>query len=257
MNPHGRTFLITGGSSGLGAACARRLAGAGANVVLADVNEALGNALAKELVDKARFIRTDVTDAASTQTAVDAALSAFGSISGAINCAGIVLAMRVLGKEGPHDLAAFARVLNVNVVGTFNVVRLAAAAMSRNEPDEDEEGERGVIINTASCAAFEGQIGQAAYGASKAAVAGMTLPLARELARFGIRVMTIAPGTFDTPMMAALPPAARESLAAQVPFPPRLGRPEEYAMLAEQIIMNPMLNGEVIRLDGAMRMGAK
>jgi NAD(P)-dependent dehydrogenase (short-subunit alcohol dehydrogenase family) len=255
MNPHGRAFLITGGSSGLGAACARRLTGAGANVVLSDLNETLGNALAKELGAKARFIRTDVTEAASTQAAVDLATSTFGSLAGAINCAGIVLAMRVLGKEGPHDLAAFARVLNVNVVGTFNVVRLAAAAISGNEPDA--EGERGVIINTASCAAFEGQIGQAAYSASKAAVAGMTLPLARELARFGIRVMTIAPGTFDTPMMAALPPAARESLAAQVPFPPRLGRPEEYAMLAEQIIMNPMLNGEVIRLDGAMRMGAK
>lgn len=255
MNPHGRTFLISGGSSGLGAACARRLVGAGANVVLADLNETLGDALAKELADKARFARTDVTDAASTQAAVDVATSTFGSLSGAINCAGIVLAMRVLGKEGPHDLAAFSRVINVNLVGTFNVVRLAAAAMSRNEPDA--EGERGVIINTASCAAFEGQIGQAAYSASKAAVAGMTLPLARELARFGIRVMTIAPGTFDTPMMAALPPVARESLAQQVPFPPRLGRPEEYALLAEQIIMNPMLNGEVIRLDGAMRMGAK
>lgn len=255
MNPSGRTFLISGGSSGLGAACARRLVGAGANVVLADLNESLGADLAKELGSQARFARTDVTDPASTQAAVDLATSAFGSLSGAINCAGIALAMRVLGKEGPHDLAAFARVLNINVVGTFNVVRLAAAAMSANQPDE--EGERGVIINTASCAAFEGQIGQAAYSASKAAVAGMTLPLARELARFGIRVMTIAPGTFDTPMLAALPQPARESLAQQVPFPPRLGRPEEYALLAEQIIINPMLNGEVIRLDGAMRMGAK
>jgi NAD(P)-dependent dehydrogenase (short-subunit alcohol dehydrogenase family) len=191
-----------------------------------------------------------VTDAASPQEAVDLAVSAFGGLHGAINCAGIALGMRVLGKEGPHDLATFTRVVNINLIGTFNVIRLAAAAMAKNTPDE--EGERGVIINTASCAAFEGQIGQAAYSASKAAVAGMTLPIARELARLGIRVMTIAPGTFDTPMM-----AARESLSSQVPFPPRLGRPEEYALLAEQIIVNPMLNGEVIRLDGAMRMGAK
>jgi NAD(P)-dependent dehydrogenase (short-subunit alcohol dehydrogenase family) len=224
-------------------------------VVLADVNEPLGAVLAKELGAAARFARTDVTDAASAQAAIDLAVSAFGGLNGVINCAGIAWGMRVLGKEGPHDLAAFARVLNINVVGTFNVLRLAAAAMSQAQPDED--GERGVIINTSSCAAFEGQIGQAAYSASKAAVAGMTLPLARELARFGIRVMAIAPGTFDTPMVAALPQAARESLAQQVPFPPRLGRPEEFALLAEQIILNPMLNGEVIRLDGAMRMGAK
>jgi NAD(P)-dependent dehydrogenase (short-subunit alcohol dehydrogenase family) len=228
---------------------------AGANAILADLNEPLGTAMAKELGAAARFARTDVTDAASVQSAIDLAMSAFGGLSGAINCAGIALAMRVLGKEGPHDLAAFARVLNINVVGTFNVIRLAAVPMSAAHPDE--EGERGVIINTASCAAFEGQIGQAAYSASKAAVAGMTLPLARELARFGIRVVTIAPGTFDTPMMAGLPQAARDSLGQQVPFPPRLGRPQEYALLAEQIILNPMLNGEVIRLDGAMRMGPK
>ncbi len=255
MQPRGRTFLITGGASGLGAACARRLVGAGANVVLADVNQSLGAAMQKELGAAARFAKTDVTDAASVQAAVDLAVSAFKGLSGVINCAGIAFGMRVLGKEGPHDLAAFARVLNINVVGTFNVIRLAAVVMSQAPPDEGAE--RGVIINTASCAAFEGQIGQAAYSASKAAVAGMTLPVARELARFGIRVMTIAPGTFDTPMMASLPQAARESLAQQVPFPPRLGRPDEYALLAEQIILNPMLNGEVIRLDGAMRMGAK
>lgn len=255
MHPSGRTFLITGGGSGLGAACARRLVGAGANVVLADLNEAAGTELAQALGSPARFARTDVTDPASTQAAIDLACSVFGSLSGAINCAGVAWGMRVLGKEGPHDLAAFARVLNINVTGTFNVVRLAAAAMANNPPDG--EGERGVIINTASCAAFDGQIGQAAYSASKAAVAGMTLPLARELARFGIRVMTIAPGTFDTPMMAGMPQATRESLAQQAPFPPRLGRPEEYALLAEQIIINTMLNGEVIRLDGAMRMGAK
>jgi NAD(P)-dependent dehydrogenase (short-subunit alcohol dehydrogenase family) len=255
MHPAGKTFLITGGASGLGAACARRLVAADANVVLADLNEALGSVFAKELGNAARFARTDVTDPASTQAAVDLAVSEFGGLHGAINCAGIALGMRVLGKEGPHDLATFSRVVNINLVGTFNVIRLAAAAMANNQGDE--EGERGVIINTASCAAFEGQIGQAAYSASKAAVAGMTLPIARELARLGIRVMTIAPGTFDTPMMAGLPQAARESLAQQVPFPPRLGRPEEYALLAEQIIVNPMLNGEVIRLDGAMRMGAK
>jgi NAD(P)-dependent dehydrogenase (short-subunit alcohol dehydrogenase family) len=247
--------LITGGASGLGAACARRLVDAGANVVLADLNESQGAALAKELGAAARFAKTDVTDPASAQGAIDLAVSAFHGLSGAINCAGIAFGMRVLGKDGPHDLAAFSRVLNINVVGTFNVIRLAAAVMSQAQPND--EGERGVIINTASCAAFEGQIGQAAYSASKAAVAGMTLPIARELARFGIRVMAIAPGTFDTPMMAGLPQAARESLSAQVPFPPRLGRPEEFALLAEQIILNPMLNGEVIRLDGAMRMGAK
>lgn len=255
MNPSGKTFLISGGASGLGAACARRLVAAGANVVLADLNEDLGTTFASELGSAARFARTDVTDAASMQAVVDLAVSAFGGLHGAINCAGIALGLRVLGKEGPHDLATFSRVVNINLIGTFNCLRLAAAAMAKNEPDE--EGERGVIINTASCAAFDGQIGQAAYSASKAAVAGMTLPIARELARFGIRVMTIAPGTFDTPMVAGLPQAARESLAQQVPFPPRLGRPEEYAMLAEQIVLNPMLNGAVIRLDGAMRMGAK
>jgi NAD(P)-dependent dehydrogenase (short-subunit alcohol dehydrogenase family) len=255
VQPHGRTFLITGGGSGLGAACAKRLVAAGANVVLADLNEASSTALVKELGAHARFARTDVTDPSTTQAAVDLALSAFGDLHGVIHCAGVALAMRVLGKEGPHDLAAFTRVVNINLIGTFNVVRLAAAMMANNRPDE--EGERGVIICTASCAAFEGQIGQAAYSASKAAVAGMTLPLARELARFGIRVMTIAPGTFDTPMLAGLPQAARDSLAQQVPFPSRLGRPEEYALLAEHIILNPMLNGEVIRLDGALRMGPK
>ena len=255
MQIAGRAFLITGGSSGLGAACARRLVERGGQVLIADTNEALGRQLVDELGSAATLAHTDVTDEASVQAAVQQAVDRFGSLWGAINCAGVALAMRVLGKEGPHDLNAFRRVLEINVVGTFNVVRLAAAAMAHNEPATD--GERGVIVNTASCAAFEGQIGQAAYSASKAAVAGMTLPLARELARLGIRVMTIAPGTFDTPMLAGLPQPARESLAEQVPFPPRLGRPEEYAALAEHILENNMLNGEVIRLDGALRMGPK
>jgi len=250
-----RAFLITGGGSGLGAACCRRFVETGAQVVVADVNEAAGRKTAEELGDAARFCRTDVTDEASVSAAVDAALREFGSLSGAINCAGVAYGGRVLGKEGPHDLNGFRKTVEVNLVGTFNVVRLAAQAMSLAPPDD--EGERGVIVNTASCAAFDGQIGQAAYAASKAGVAGMTLPIARELARFGIRVVTIAPGIFDTPMMAGLPADSQESLAKQVPFPPRLGRPEEFAALAQHIVENRMLNGEVIRLDGALRMGPK
>lgn len=255
MQVSGHTFLVTGGASGLGAACVRRLVELGGKAVIADMNEAAGRALADELGTNVCFARTDVSDAASVQAAVQMATASFGQLSGAINCAGVALAERVLGKEGPHDLATFERVLRVNVSGTFNVIRLAAAAMAANEPDAG--GERGVIINTASCAAFDGQIGQAAYSASKAAVVGMTLPIARELARIGVRVMTIAPGTFDTPMLAGLPQPARDSLAAQVPFPSRLGRPDEYAALAMHIIENSMLNGEVIRLDGALRMGPK
>jgi NAD(P)-dependent dehydrogenase (short-subunit alcohol dehydrogenase family) len=250
-----RTFLVTGGSSGLGAACARRIVAAGGQVTIADLNEQAGRALADELGEAAIFAPTDVTSETSVQQAIEQTLARFTRLSGLINCAGVALAMKVLGKEGPHVLAAFERVLRINVLGTFNCIRLAAMAMSQNSPDG--EGERGVIINTASCAAFEGQIGQAAYSASKAAVAGMTLPVARELARIGIRVMTIAPGTFDTPMLAGLPQAARDSLAEQVPFPSRLGRPEEFAALAEHIIENLMLNGEVIRLDGALRMGPR
>lgn len=250
-----RAFFVSGGSSGLGAACARRIVAAEGRVVLADLNESAGKSLADELGGAAVFVRTDVTDQASVQQAIEVGMQRFGHLSGAILCAGVALAQRVLGKEGPHPLDTFERVLRINVTGTFNCIRLAAAAMADNPPEAD--GERGVIINTASCAAFEGQIGQAAYSASKAAVAGMTLPIARELARVGIRVMTIAPGTFDTPMLAGLPEAARESLAQQVPFPSRLGRPEEYAALAQHIIENPMLNGEVIRLDGALRMGPK
>jgi NAD(P)-dependent dehydrogenase (short-subunit alcohol dehydrogenase family) len=249
------TFLVSGGSSGLGAACARMLAGAGGNVVLADLNRQAGESLAGELGTRARFVAADVTDEASIQAAVNTAVSTFGSLQGAVNCAGIGLAERVLGKTGPHPLTSFTRVIQVNLVGTFNVIRLAAAAISQGSTGPG--GERGVIVNTASVAAFEGQIGQAAYSASKGGIVGLTLPVARELARFGIRVMTIAPGTFDTPLLAGLPEPARQSLAQQVPFPPRLGRPEEFAALVRHIIENEMLNGAVIRLDGALRMGPK
>jgi len=247
MEIQGRTFLVTGGGSGLGAATAEKLAGAGANVVVADLESG-------EVGDDFRFVETDVTDEESVQAAVDAALE-FGELHGAINCAGVASAEKVLGKEGPHDLNSFAKAVQVNLVGTFNVIRLAAAAMQENEPSE--EGERGVIVNTASVAAYDGQIGQAAYAASKGGVVSMTLPVARELADSGIRVAAIAPGIFETPMMAALPEKARESLSEQTPFPPRLGRPEEYAALVQHIIENAMLNGEVIRLDGAIRMTPK
>lgn len=249
------TFLITGGSSGLGAACARHFVSLGANVVLADVNSQAGAALAAELGSQARFAETDVTDEASVQAALQLAQDTFGGLHGAINCAGILHASRVVGREGPYDLAAFTRVIQVNLIGTFNVIRLAGEVLSKSTPNE--EGERGVIINTASVAAFDGQIGQASYSASKAGVAGMMLPIAREFAKFGVRVVAIAPGVFETPMMAAMSPAARESLEAQVPFPPRLGRPSEYAALAQHIVENSMLNGATLRLDGALRMGSK
>jgi NAD(P)-dependent dehydrogenase (short-subunit alcohol dehydrogenase family) len=250
-----RCFLVTGGGSGLGAACARTLASKGAKVVLADVAEAAGQSLAAELGSAARFLRTDVTDEASVQAAVDTALTEFGQLNGAVNCAGVPLAQLVMGRSGPHPLDAFARVIQVNLIGTFNVIRLAAPAMARNDPGTN--GERGVIINTASVAAFDGQVGQAAYSASKGGVVGMTLPIARELARFGIRVMTIAPGIFETPLLGSLGEEVRKSLAAQVPFPSRLGRPDEYAALAAHIIENEMLNGETIRLDGALRMAPR
>lgn len=248
-------FLVTGGSSGLGAACVRALAEGGGRVVIADLNRVGGEKLAAELGARARFVPTDVTDEASVQQAIGAAREAFGGLHGAINCAGIAIAEKVLGKAGPHPLAAFAKVINVNLVGTFNVIRLAAAVMSQGPPTP--AGERGVIVNTASVAAFDGQIGQAAYSASKGGVVAMTLPIARELARYGIRVMTIAPGIFDTPLLAGLPEPARQSLGQQVPFPPRLGRPDEFAALVRHIVENEMLNGEVIRLDGALRMAAK
>ncbi len=255
MHLPGNTFLITGGSSGLGAGCARHLAAGGANVVIADLNAEAGEKLAAELGAAARFALADVTDELAVSRAIERAKQTFGALHGAIHCAGILGAGRVVGKEGPHDLALFEKVVRVNLVGTFNVVRLAAAAMAGNEPNA--EGERGVIITTASVAAFDGQIGQAAYSASKGGVASMTLPIARELARFGIRIVSIAPGAFETPMVSHLPDAMQQSLASQVPFPPRLGRPSEYAQLARQIIENPMLNGTIIRLDGAMRMGPK
>lgn len=249
------TFLITGGGSGLGAATARLFVSHGANVVLADVNAQQGEALAAELGARARFCKTDVTSEADVQAAVAAATGAFGALHGAVNCAGVGVPEKVLGKNGPHNLASFTKVIQINLIGTFNVIRLAAAAMAEGKPNG--AGERGVIVNTSSVASQDGQIGQAAYSASKAGINGMTLPIAREFARYGIRVVTIAPGLFDTPMMAGLPDAARESLAQQVPFPSRLGRPDEYAALARHIVENEMLNGEVIRLDGAIRMAPK
>jgi NAD(P)-dependent dehydrogenase (short-subunit alcohol dehydrogenase family) len=248
METRGRTFLVTGGGSGLGAATARTLAGQGANVVVADLR-------GEGAVPNARFVETDVSDEGSVKRAIDIALENFGAMHGAINCAGIASAEKVLGREGPHSLRSFSKVVEVNLVGTFNVVRLAAEAMARNEPTEG--GERGVIVNTASVAAFDGQIGQVAYAASKGGVAAMTLPVARELARHGIRVVAIAPGIFDTPMLAGLPEAARESLGKQMPFPSRLGRPEEFAALVHHIIENEMLNGEVIRLDAAIRLAPR
>ena len=255
MQLENKGVLVTGGASGLGAACVRLLSGSGARVVIADLNEEAGTALATELGDAVLFVKTNVVEEESTQAAVKAAVDTFGGLHVAINCAGIGIAERVVGKTGPHNLAFFSKVIQVNLIGTFNTIRLAAAAMSTNEADEG--GERGVIINTASVAAFDGQIGQAAYSASKGGVVGMTLPIARELARYGIRVMTIAPGLFDTPLLGNLPGAARISLGQQVPFPSRLGRPDEYAALARHIIENQMLNGEVIRLDGAIRMAPK
>jgi NAD(P)-dependent dehydrogenase (short-subunit alcohol dehydrogenase family) len=255
MKVQDSTFLVSGGSSGLGAACVHLLANEGARVVIADVNRQAGETLAKEWGDRVRYVHTDVTDETSVQNAVTQTVNFFGGLQGAILCAGIGLAEKVLGKAGPHPLASFAKVININLLGTFNVMRLAAAAMAAGNPNA--AAERGVIVTTASVAAFDGQIGQVAYAASKGGVVAMTLPVARELARFGIRVMTIAPGIFDTPLLAGLPEPARISLGQQVPFPSRLGRPEEFAALVKHIIENEMLNGEVIRLDGAMRMAAK
>jgi NAD(P)-dependent dehydrogenase (short-subunit alcohol dehydrogenase family) len=248
-------FLIPGGASGLGAATARHLAGAGGKVVIADLSQQAGEKFAASLGANARFAVADVTNEAQVQQAIDAAVKTFGTLHGLVNCAGVAPGERVIGKHGPHRLETFSRVININLIGSFNCLRLAAQVMSGNTPNSD--GERGVIINTTSIAAFEGQIGQAAYSASKGGVVAMALPIARELARFGIRVMTIAPGIFDTPMLAAMSEEVRASLGAQVPFPSRLGQPGEYARLAAFIIENPMLNAEVIRLDGAIRMAAK
>ena len=254
MEIAGRTVLVTGGGSGLGAATARMVVEQGGSVVVADVDTERGERVAAELGERARFVPTDVTDEASVGAAVAAALE-LGGPHVAVSCAGIAPAERVLGRDGPHSLARFVAAIQVNLVGTFNVTRLAAQAMAANEPGED--GERGVIVNTASVAAFDGQIGQAAYSASKAGVAGMTLPVARELARHGIRVLAIAPGIFDTPMLAAMSDQVRASLGAQVPFPSRLGHPTEYADLVRHIVENRMLNGETIRLDGAIRMAPR
>ena len=255
MQINHKHFIVSGAASGLGAATAQMLVEAGAKVMLVDLNAGAVEAKARELGDSAGFAVADISDEQAAKAAVDAAVSAFGSIHGLINCAGIVGVEKVLGKQGPHGLASFTKVINVNLIGSFNLLRLAAAAMAEGQAEEG--GERGVIINTASIAAYDGQIGQAAYAASKGAIASLTLPAARELARFGIRVMTIAPGIFETPMMAGMTQEVRDSLAAGVPFPPRLGRPQEYAALARHIIENSMLNGEVIRLDGALRMAAK
>ena len=255
MQISGATFLIAGGGSGLGAATARLLASKGANIVIADLNAEAGAKTVAELGAKAAFIETNVCDEASVTAAVALCTSKFGGIHGAVNCAGVAPGERVVGKNGPHSLANFTRTISINLIGTFNVIRLAAAAMSLQPAWPS--GERGVIINTSSVASFEGQIGQAAYAASKAGVNGMTLPIAREFAKMGIRVMTIAPGIFDTPMLQGMSEEIRASLGAQIPFPSRLGKPEEYASLAAHIIENEVLNGEVIRLDGAIRMGAK
>ena len=248
------TFIVTGGASGLGAATARTIAAAGGNVVIADVNADAGNALAKEL-GHARFIKTDVTAEADGKAAVALALKEFGGLQGLVNCAGIAIGEKTLGREGPHALASFSRVIGINLVGSFNMIRLAADAMSKGQPNAG--GERGVIINTASVAAFDGQIGQAAYSASKGGIVAMTLPIARDLSRSGIRVMTIAPGIFETPMLLGMPKDVQDALGKLVPFPSRLGRPAEYAALAKHIIENEMLNGEVIRLDGAIRLTPK
>jgi NAD(P)-dependent dehydrogenase (short-subunit alcohol dehydrogenase family) len=249
------TFIVTGGSSGLGAATVEMVLANGGNAVIADLNRPAGEALAAKLGKQARFVEVDVTREDHAKAAVELALAAFGGLHGLVNCAGIGTGEKTIGKEGPHALAAFTRVININLIGTFNMIRLAADAMSRQAPNG--AGERGVIVNTASVAAFDGQIGQAAYSASKAGIVGMTLPIARDLAHTGIRVVTIAPGIFETPMLKGLPAEVQESLGKQVPFPSRLGKPEEFAAMVKYIAEAQMLNGETIRLDGAIRMGPK
>jgi NAD(P)-dependent dehydrogenase (short-subunit alcohol dehydrogenase family) len=247
-------FIVTGGASGLGGGTSRTLAANGGKVVIADVQADKGEALARELGAAARFVKCDVTSEADANAAVDAALK-LGTLRGLVNCAGIAIGEKTVGKDGPHALASFTRVITINLIGTFNMIRVAATAMSKQDPTAD--GERGVIVNTASVAAFDGQIGQVAYSASKGGVVGMTLPIARDLSRSGIRCCTIAPGIFGTPMLLGMPQDVQDSLGKQVPFPSRLGKPEEYAALAKHIIENVMLNGETIRLDGAIRMQPK
>jgi len=255
MQITGKTFIVTGGASGLGRATAETIVGAGGNVVLLDVNGDTGRAAEQAMGAKAKFAQADVTSEDQVRAAVDLAVSSFGGLHGAVNAAGIGPAAKTLGRNGPHPLDLFEKTIKINLVGTFNVIRLAAAVIAQNQPADT--GERGVIVNTASIAAYDGQIGQVAYAASKGGIVGMTLPIAREFAAIGIRVVTIAPGIFDTPLLAALPEAARVSLGQQVPFPSRLGRPSEYGALVRHILENEMLNGEVIRLDGALRMAPK
>ncbi|SIQ10279.1 MULTISPECIES: SDR family NAD(P)-dependent oxidoreductase [Acidiphilium] len=252
MNLTGKTALVTGGGSGLGEATVAMLVESGARVLIADIDDAKGRATAARFAAATRFHRTDVAREDEAAAAIAEATAAFGALDILVNCAGIAPGERVLGRDAPHDLARFTRAVTINLIGTFNMIRLAAAAMADNPPDES--GTRGLIVNTASIAAFDGQIGQAAYAASKAGVVGMTLPIARELARSAIRVMTIAPGLFATPMMAGLPAAVQDSLGSSVPFPSRLGQPAEFASLVRHICENDMLNGETIRLDGALRM---
>ncbi len=255
MEFKGMTALVTGGASGLGEASVRRLVSLGANVVIVDRDAERGEIVAKELGDMTRFAKADVTSEADIQSAIDVAKSAFGGVNILVNCAGVGMAMRTTSKNGAHPLEIFETVIKINLIGTFNCIRLVATAMETNTPNAN--GERGVIVNTASVAAYDGQIGQAAYSASKGGIVGMTLPIARDLARSGIRVVTIAPGLFNTPLLAALPEEARLSLGQQVPFPSRLGEPSEYGLMVSSIIENPMLNGETIRLDGAIRMSPK
>jgi len=253
MHIQDKVFMVSGAASGLGAATARMLARAGARLMLVDLNAEALKAQASEL--EAGYAVADITQADAAQAAVDMAMGSFGELHGLVNCAGVVAGEKILGKQGAHGLDSFSRIININLIGTFNLLRLAAEAIAKSTANA--EGERGVIINTASVAAFDGQVGQAAYAASKGAVASLTLPAARELARYGIRVMTIAPGIFETPMMAGMSDEVRAALSADVPFPRRLGKPEEYAALVRHIIENSMLNGEVIRLDGALRMAAR
>jgi len=255
MNLKEAVAVITGGGSGLGGATAREFAAAGAKVIILDLPDSPGPKLAETIGHNALFVAADVASSDAILQGIGAATQHFGTVHIAVNCAGIGRAQRTISKDGPHSLELFAKVVQVNLTGTFNVIRLAAQQMSKNTPNAD--GERGVIINTASIAAFDGQIGQAAYSASKGGVVGMTLPIARDLASVGIRVCTIAPGTFDTPMLATLPEPARKALGAAIPFPSRLGHPEEYAALARHIVENAMLNGETIRLDGALRMAPR
>jgi NAD(P)-dependent dehydrogenase (short-subunit alcohol dehydrogenase family) len=255
MQIRDHVFLVTGGASGLGAAVARLLVSEGASVVVADVNRSAGEAIASELGARVRFAPTDVTSEDDAKSAVALALTSCGHLHGLVNCAGIAPAEKIAGRDGAHRLDTFARAVNINLIGTFNMIRLAADAIAKETPGED--GERGIIINTASIAAFDGQIGQAAYAASKGGVVSLTLPVARELARFGIRVVTIAPGIFETPMMSGFSPEVQQALAASVPFPQRLGHPAEFAALVKHICENTMLNGETIRLDGALRMGPR